>query len=112
MESGEGGGVKRRAWTEAEDDQLRELAGTIPAEEIGKILNRPKGGVHHRIQRLGLKGHLHGEHHWFAKISRLQAAMIGTLRDHGFSAREIRAAFNLKIAKETIDDIGAGRTWN
>lgn len=101
----------RRPWTDAEDKQLRELAGTIPAESIAKLLGRPKGGVHHRIKKLGLKGHLHGEHHWNAKVDRLQAAMLWTLRDAGFTALEIKKTFSLEIAKETIDDIGACRTW-
>ena len=103
--------MKRRNWTPAEDRELARLAGTIPAEDIGRILGRPKGGVHHRIKRLGLKGHLHGEPHWCAKISNLQAAMIGALCDAGFTPLEIKKAFALDIAKSTIDDIGAGRTW-
>lgn len=101
----------RRSWTKEEDARLAELAGTIPAETIGKILGRPKGGVHHRISKLGLPGRLHGEHHWAAKVDRLQVAMIGTLRDAGFTALEIKKAFGLEISKSTINDIGACRTW-
>lgn len=101
----------RKLWSAAEDATLRELAGVMPANQIAEMLGRPKGGVHHRIKALGLKGHLHGENHWCAKIDRLKASMIGTLRDHGFTAREIKAAFNLEISATTIDDIGARRTW-
>lgn len=43
-------------WTEDEDNQLRELSGTMPASQIGKIIGgRKKNGVNKRIQRLGLQ---------------------------------------------------------
>lgn len=101
---------KRRYWSPAEDRRLEELAGKVPAAVIATELGRPKGGVHARIKRLGLSGRLSGEHHWAARLSNLQAAMIGTLRDAGFSATEIKRAFGLEVAVNTINDIGACRT--
>lgn len=101
----------RRNWTPSEDAQLHELAGTVSADRIAAILGRPKGGVHHRIKKLGLSGTLSGEHHWNAKSDKLQAAMLWTLRDAGFTALEIKRALKVDLSTDSIDDIGACRTW-
>lgn len=85
--------TSRRLWSRKEDRILRELCGVIPAEEIAAVLNRPKNGVHHRIEKLGLDGRLVGEHHWNAKIPNLQAAMLMTLHDAGFKPKEIEQSF-------------------
>lgn len=105
--------MTRRPWSAEEDKTLRELAGKAPAEEIGRILGRPKGGVHHRINRLGLDGRLRGAHHWNAKVTALQSAMIGALYDAGFTVNEIHEALSrpLPIALNTLNDITACRTW-
>lgn len=100
-----------KPWEPFEDDVIRENAGKVSADRMAAILRRPINGVHHRVKRLGLSGHLHGEHHWAAKITGLQAAMIGALRDAGFSALEIKRAFNLDLTTDALDDIGACRTW-
>lgn len=101
----------RRFWTAEEDKQLRLMAGVEPAWRIAALLNRPEGGVHHRIKRLGLSGRLSGEHHWASKVSDLQATMIWTLRDAGFNANEIKRAFNVELSVGSINDIAASRTW-
>lgn len=98
-------------WTPEEDRTLRKLIGKKTAEEIGVILNRPKNGVHHRVKKLNLNGKLTKENHWNAKISNLQAEMIITLHQGGFSVNEIRdAAFN-HVSIHTIADLIAARTW-
>jgi len=103
--------MKAPNWTRGEDTILRELAGVKTAAEIATILGRPKGGIHYRIKKLGLSGRIHGEGHWNAKSTKLQAAMIWTLRDAGFTALEIKRVFSLELSKAAIDDIGACRTW-
>lgn len=101
----------KRRWTRDEEKVVRELAGRKTAAEIALILDRPVNGVHHRIKKLGLRGHIHGEHHWNAKVTQLQADMIGVLRDAGFTATQIKDEFNLELSKAAIEDIGACRTW-
>lgn len=102
---------KRRYWTTDEDRQLKEWAGKKPAWWIAALLGRPQGGVHHRIRRLGLSGMLAGEHHWSAKVDKLQAEMIWTLREAGYTAPEIKKAFGVELSEGSINDIAACRTW-
>lgn len=84
----------KRKYTRQEDDLIRQYAGVKTAEEIGAMIDRPKNGVHHRISRLGLKGHLHGDAHWNAKADNLKMAMIHTLMDGGFTSQEIQRMFS------------------
>lgn len=102
-----------RPYTREEDATLRELAGKVPAADIAAMIGRPKGGVHHRISRLGLDGRLHGERHWNARCGALRAAMIGALHDAGFSIHEIHGvlAESQSLSLQTVSDIAAGRTW-
>jgi hypothetical protein len=78
-----------KKWTPSEDKALKKLAGIKTASEISTILERPIGGVHYRIKKLGLKGRLHGEHHWNAKFEHLSAIMLQTLHEAGFKPKEI-----------------------
>lgn len=100
----------RRFWTAEEDKVLRQLAGVQTAEAIAVALNRPVGGVYHRMKRLRLTGYKHGEHHWAAKVSNLQASMLWTLRDAGFTANEVKRAFGIELSVNSINDIAACRT--
>ena len=84
-------------WTEAEDELLKKYAGVKSAVEIGQIIGRPKGGVHHRIKKLGLDGRLMGEaHHAFVGTA-LRRSMILTLYDAGYTPREIAISFGLDV---------------
>lgn len=78
-----------KLWTREEDRLLKELAGKRTALSIAQLLGRPKNGVHHRINKLGLSGHIRGEHHWAAKLSDDMAEMIGALADAGFEPKKI-----------------------
>jgi len=99
-----------RKYTPAEDRTIREFAGVKTAEEIGLMIDRPKNGVHHRIHKLGLKGHIHGQHHWNAKLNNLQVSMITTLIDAGFSPVEVHKMFSepTNVSHNTIKCIAAG----
>ena len=94
--------MRYRAWTKKEDAILRKYAGVKTALEIGIILNRPKNGVHHRINKLNLNGRLCGENHWQAKIDNLTAMMIFTLHDAGFKPKEIEQVFNSGLTLNQI----------
>lgn len=101
-----------KRWTREEDACLRKLAGIHTAEEIGLILKRPKNGVHHRISKLGLYGHIHGEAHWKAKLSNLKAGMVGCLHDGGYTVTEIYRFLTeeVVISKQTVESICNQRT--
>lgn len=100
-----------RKYTLQEDAVIRKYAGIKSAEEIGMMIGRPKNGVHHRIKRLGLTGHLHGDHHWNAKVDSLKISMIHTLLDSGFKTSEIYRMFNepLNLSKNYISQIACAR---
>lgn len=100
--------MKRRYWTADEDRQLRQLAGTKTAEEIGMILGRTKLSVHSRVNKLGIDGKLYGENHWNAKIESLKVSMVHALYDAGFTVNEISKVLDMKLM--TVNDIAAGRT--
>lgn len=105
--------MPRTLWKPDEDKLLKELAGVIPAEQIGTILNRPKNGVHHRMAKLGLDGRLFGDRHWNAKTTNLRAAMVCTLHDNGFKPKEIEESFKafdmnrLQITELVVSGRGA-----
>lgn len=100
-------------WTATEDKTLRELAGLQSYETIGLAIGRSRSAVHARAKRLGITDNARrGEHHHKAKLTNLQAAMLGALLDAGFSAPEIKRALpDLPVAAQTIGDIGRGTSW-
>jgi hypothetical protein len=51
---GEDPASPRRRWTPEDDAALRELAGTRPAREIARLLNRTPDAVRHRAYAMGL----------------------------------------------------------
>ena len=98
-------------WTDSEDQVIRELAGVVSAREIASQLpGRSVQSVARRRRALGLDGRLYGEAHHNAKASNLQRAMIITLKEAGFTATEIKRAFNLEITRSTINDMTTGRS--
>lgn len=101
-----------KPWSKEDDAMLRELVGTMTAESIGKILGRTQRAVWKRVEKLELNGRLHGERHWNAKLSNLQAAMIGALHDAGFTTNEIHGALSrpLEVSLQTTYEICSGRT--
>lgn len=103
----------KRLWTTTQDKRLREMAGEFPASEIARVIGRSQKAVHYRMKVLGLDGRLHGERHWAAKLTELQARMIRTLRTNGFSNREIKAALGagLDVSLSSIQSIGSGSQW-
>lgn len=104
--------MARNPWTPAEDQVLRELAGKQSCTTIGSLVGRPRQSVHDRLQALGLPTRRLGEHHPMAKLSNLQAAMLSTLLDAGFSATEIKQALpDLPVTAHTIADIGRCASW-
>src|SRR5690606_34955719 len=85
-------------WTDSEDKVIRDLAGVVSAREIASQLpGRSVQAVARRRRALDLDGRLYGESHHNAKVSNLQRAMIITLLQSGFTATEIKRAFNLEI---------------
>ena len=97
-------------WTDDEDAVIRQLAGKVPAGVIAAQLpGRSAQGVGRRIRALGLDGRLYGQPHHNAKVDALQRAMIITLRLSGFTATEIKRAFNLEITRSTINDMTGRR---
>lgn len=101
-----------RLWTKSEVRFLRRNAGRLTAEAIGAQLGRPKHGVHSKMRALGLDGRLRSVHHSRAKTSKLQVAVIKTLGDAGFSAKEVHTLLRSPIAvtEGTVADIIAGRS--
>lgn len=100
-----------RRYTLKEDRVIRKYAGVKSAEEIGMMIDRPKDGIHHRLKRLGLSGHLHGEHHWAAKVDSLRVSMIYTLLDAGYAPSEVHRMFStpLDLTYKYIKQIACAR---
>jgi len=100
-----------REYTPKEDAVIRKYAGLMTAEGIGLMIGRPKGGVNHRISKLGLNGHLYGDDHWNSKVDSLIVAMIHTLYDAGFTPTEIQRVISEshEISHRYVSDISCAR---
>lgn len=100
-----------KKYTKEEDDIIRKYCQVKTAEEIGMMLGRPKNGIHHRINRLGLSGRLYGEHHWNARHSDLVRLAIGIMSDGGMTSGEIHRVLttpeDIKLSR--VVDIAGGR---
>lgn len=104
--------MSRNPWTPAEDKALRTLAGKQSCPTIGAAIGRSSSSVYDRLRKLGLPTRALGEHHHRAKLTNLQAAMVATLLDAGFTAPEIKTALpDLPVSTQTIGDIGRGTSW-
>lgn len=103
---------RNRKWTAEEDKVLRELVGIQPYQTIGDLIGRSASSVHGRAKTLKITpGHRRGERHHAARLTSLQASMIGVLLDAGYSAREVTEAMGLSVGITTVGDIGRGTTW-
>lgn len=89
----------RRLWTREEDKILRQYAGIKTAAEIAAIVNRPKNGVHHRMNKLNLDGRLTGDKHHAFVGDTTQRLMVLCLHDAGYMPSEISIAFNLDLPR-------------
>src|SRR5690554_4392544 len=93
-------------WTDSEDKVIRDLAGVVSAREIASQLpGRSVQAVARRRRALGLDGRLYGAPPHEAKASNLQRDMTIPLPSPGFTATEIKRAFNLENARSTINDM-------
>ena len=102
-----------RKWTAEEDKVLRELVGLQPYQTIGDLIGRSASSVYGRTKTLKLNpGPRRGERHHAARLTSLQASMIGALLDAGYTAREVTEAMGLSVEINTVGDIGRGTTWS
>lgn len=100
-----------RPWTPNEERFLRDHAGKMTASAIGAVLDRSRQAVHAKAKSLGVNLTQRGEYHWKARLNEVRVQMICALKDSGYTAAQIKEAFNLDAHIHTINDAAAGRTW-
>lgn len=99
-------------WTPEEELVLKDLAGKVPAEQIGLVLGRTTYAVRARIARMGLNGRLSGEYHWQSKLPNLVAGMVGVLGEAGYTPKEIEVVMSTPydITRQVVEAICSKRT--
>ena len=105
-------GTKR--YTREQDKFILDNAGKLTNQQIADHLGVKKGGVESAFKRLGTNGIKRGENHHAAKLSNLQAAMVTTLYDGGFTVNEIYNALftDHSISLQSICSLCVGTSYN
>lgn len=102
-----------KPYSRREIKMLKDLAGKASAEEIGKLLGRSKHSVYQQMKKLKIDCRVRGERHWNAKLDGLQAAMIHTLIDAGYTPTEVFKTLvkGRKVSMDMIKDIAHDKRW-
>lgn len=98
-------------WSLEEIDTLKTHCA-LSAKRLTQLLpGRTVNAIQQKSVRLGLDRIQYGERHYAAKLSAMQAQMIGTLMDAGYTSTEINETFDLDVSPQTIRNVGACRRY-
>lgn len=84
-------------WCRAEIMILRQCAGTMTVESIGRLTGRTGDAVRTKARELGISMMLRGNFHQSAKYPQLDIELVRHLHQSGISRREIAKKFGMPL---------------
>lgn len=97
-----------RYYTKEESDIVRQYSGKKTAEEIGMMIGRTRFSVLNYASKNGIGLRQVGQYHCKARLTDLQAQMVGSLYDAGFSSVEIHKSCFSHVSRGCITGITTG----
>lgn len=87
-----------KQWVRAEIMIIRQCAGTMTVENIGRLIGRTNAAVRAKSRELHIKLYLKGDHHQSAKYLQADVALARELHCEGVSRREIAEKLEIPIS--------------
>lgn len=84
-------------WCRAEIMILRQCAGTMTVESIGRLTGRTGDAVRTKARELGISMMLRGNFHQSAKYPQRDIELVRHLHQSGISRREIAKKFGMPL---------------
>lgn len=103
---------KRHFWTLTEGAYVKRHAGKLSALVMAEVLDIPVEKVRDYARRNGIQLKRHGAAIESALLNGLLIDMLTILQDAGYTANQMKKAFNLKASTSTINSAISGMTWN
>lgn len=97
-----------RYYTEEEHITVKQFAGKKTAEEIGLMIGRTRNSVLNYASKNKITLRQTGQYHCRARLTDMQAQMVGALFDAGFSNVEINKACFPHVSRGCITGITTG----
>lgn len=86
-----------RHYTPAEDEYIRIAAGSFPAKEIARRINRSRQATCERARVLGISLKVVGERHHLAKYPDAKVELARSLHDQRVPARSIQSQTGIPV---------------
>ncbi|CZX95340.1 DNA-binding protein [Enterobacter kobei] len=85
-------------WVRAEIMIIRQCAGTMTVESIGRLIGRTGAAVRAKARELHIKLYLRGDHHQSAKYRQADIELARGLHCEGVSRRDISEKLEMPIS--------------
>ncbi|MEG2567477.1 MAG: hypothetical protein RSA84_14855 [Acinetobacter sp.] len=85
-------------WCRAEIMIIRQCAGTMTTESIGRLIGRTGAAVRARARMLGIKLYLRGDYHQSAKYHQEDIELARDLHQKGINRRDIARKLDMPIS--------------
>ncbi|HBA9513434.1 TPA: DNA-binding protein [Escherichia coli] len=76
---------------------LRQCAGTMTVENIGRLTGRSEAAVRTKARELGISMMLRGDYHQSAKYPQSDVELARQLHQHGMPRRDIARKFGMPL---------------
>ncbi|XEI90568.1 DNA-binding protein [Citrobacter braakii] len=85
-------------WRRAEVMIIRQCAGTMTVENIGRLIGRTGAAVRAKARERGIKLYLRGDHHQTARYHQHDIELVRELHREGINRREIAEKLEMPIS--------------
>lgn len=85
-------------WVRAEIMIIRQCAGTMTVESIGRLIGRTDAAVRAKSRSLNIRLYLKGDHHQSAKYLQKDISLARELHSEGVSRRDIAEKLEMPIS--------------